>query len=255
MEFVDICCWTDYEPIDSDYVEYPTFITSAMFQVIGVYDTLCRARTSLEFIECNDYGKLITYSGENDLAFIRKMFIENSIIYYNICVDLSWQVLWLYLQKDDLNIIYNEKKLNKILKTCNYNDLIRRLKLDGLEKIIEKLEEFKKYLDESGVRTKYNYIKHRGVYHYNGVGENYGNMIMGYNGMYPKIFSRKEIDIEKWKKMLLEFDTEFVEYFNYILQEIVPSKYLEKINMADAEYMNKWIKYCDELIRKQLIGN
>ncbi len=250
MKFIDIHWWNKYEPIESDYVMYSTYITSSMFQVIGVYETLCRARASLEFIECTNYGELISCSDENHLAFIRKTFIENSIIYYNICIDLSWQVLWLYSEPDDLEIIYNEKKLNKILEKCKYDELIYRLKLGGLEKIIEKLKEFDGYLYKSGVRAKYNYIKHRGVYHYKGFGENYSTMMMGYEDITPKIFSRKEIDIKEWSRMLLDFDVKFVEYFNYILKEIVPKDYCKKINMASGEYVWKLIDYCERIKNK-----
>ena len=254
MEFTeDIHWWRNYEPKDSDYVDYHTYITSAMFQVIGVYNILCKARASLEFIECNDYGELISCSDENHLAFIRNMFIESSIIYYNICVDLSWQVLWLYCEQDDLNIIYNQKTLDKILKRCNYSELIYRLKLGGLEKIIKKLKEFNEYLHQSGVRTKYNYIKHRGVYHYNGFGENYSTMLMSYNGMEVKIFSRKEINVNEWSEMLLNFDFEFVKYFNYILEEIVPKGYLQKSDIFSNEYTFRFIDYCEQ-IKKEVIN-
>lgn len=163
MEFENIHEWIKYEPRENHYVKYPTYITAAMFQVGGVYETLCRARVSLEYTTCNNYGELIYKSDESHLSFIRKTFIENAIIYYNICIDLSWQVLWLYSEADNLEMIYNEKNLNEVLRNCNYNELLYRLKLGVLENIIEKLNEFDGYVYRCGIRTKYNYIKHRGV--------------------------------------------------------------------------------------------
>ena len=69
MNFKDIHWWNKYDPVDYHYVIYHTYIT---------------------------------YSDEEHLGFIRKTFIENTLIYYNICIDLLWQVLWLYSEADNL---------------------------------------------------------------------------------------------------------------------------------------------------------
>ena len=150
-------------------------------------------------------------------------------------------------------IIYDKKRLDKILEQCKYDELIYRLKLGGLEEIIEKIKEFDGYLYKSGVRTKYNYIKHRGVYHYMGLGENYTKMLIRYEDIEPKVLSREEINIEEWTKILLDFDDNFVEYFNYILQKIVPEDYCKKINMMDSKYVCEYIKYCERIKNSNLI--
>lgn len=235
--FCNIHHWTRFDPQDDQYCKYDTYVVLAGFEIFNVYETLCLARTSLEYIECSDFGQLISFNDDIHLAFIRKIFMQNSIMYYNICIDLAWQVLWLYYGESSLDLIYNDKCFNKTLNECSYEGVLLRITLAKQYKLKGVVEEFHRYLQNTGIREAYNYIKHRGTFHYNNLGTNYDNMMMRFNGIDMKILSRKEIDLDEWINRLVEFDNNFSTYFSYIIEYIMPKDYEEPINILSNRYI------------------
>lgn len=81
---------------------------------------------------------------------------------------------------------------------------------------------------------------------------NYGEMLFSFNGMTPKMFSRKEIDLGEWTEMLLKFDKEFVKHFEWILKEITLDYYFKKPDLLSNEFFSDYFEYCEKIKRKGL---
>lgn len=263
MDFENIHNWGKYDPEEQHYFLYPTNITATMFQIVGVYETFCNARANLEYINCDNYGQLIGKTDDLHLSYVRKMFIQNALIYYNISIDLSWQVLWMYTEENNLGLIYDDKYLNKVLRKCNYQELLYRLHLGRKNDLIDIINKFNLFIEKNGMREKYNYLKHRGVYYYPGLGVNDNEMIMSLNNFTPKMLNRLEIEISSWVEMLQEFDKSFVQYFNSIIDYIVPKNYFDlgnvfQYSMQGLIYSNKIKEYLmskEDIVKKGNIIN
>lgn len=58
--------------------------------------------------------------------FIRSQFIQNTLAYYNISIDLSWQVLWFFCEEPTFDLVYENKYVDTT-KDCNLETLRERL--------------------------------------------------------------------------------------------------------------------------------
>ena len=251
-KFKDIHNWARFDPIEYQYYKYEEHIVLAGFEIFNVYETLCLARTSLDYIECDDFGQLISFNDDVHLAFIRKIFMQNSIIYYNICIDLAWQVLWLYYGESSLRLVYNEDYLEKTLKECSYEGALYRITLAKQYKLREIIEEFHKYLKKTGIREAYNYIKHKGTFYYKNLGVNDRNMLCSFNGIDLKMLNRKEIDLNEWSSKLIEFDDRFTTYFTNVIDYIMPKDYDESISLLSNEALQYFLKVKNYLNNRNL---
>ncbi len=113
--------WYKYEPHDVQYMRYAEDNPSAIaagFKIGDVYKVFALAKASLMFSMEENYGDLA--SQDNDMAqlTVKYMFVQNAISQYAICEDLSWQVVWAYIQPSDIKYLMNDE-FEKMEKTCD----------------------------------------------------------------------------------------------------------------------------------------
>ena len=222
--------WFDYDPGEDLFNLYKGNVLMAMHKIQDVYHTLSFARLSLDSLRAENLGDLIDEDANGvGKAVIKYMFMNNSISYYNYCIDLSWQVLWLYYYNQEMNkySIHSREDYLKLTRNCTLEGLKYTLTLAKQNKLRDIVDEFFKRQTTSRIRIKYNYIKHRGVYHIDGMGQNYKTSMMSYNGRHLPLLYREELDLEEMKSFLIEFDKSFVKYFEVIIENVVPIDFRE----------------------------
>lgn len=228
-ELQDIHDWAKLAPKDLQYLKYQNNITFAALKISDVYQALCIARANLHFLDNEDFGDYA--SDEISKKFVKSMHIQNSLIYYNIAVDYSWQVLWLYYDKFLNGLNPTSKLYEASIKDCNYEELLFGLTLCNDLKMRDCIVKpfFGKCTSFQQIRPLYNYLKHRGTFYFDGLGENNSHMMFKYekNGseIDLTIVNRKEINIDKTKNILLDFDKEFVTYMSLLIQIIIPEHF------------------------------
>ncbi|WP_195238708.1 hypothetical protein [Romboutsia sp. 1001285H_161024_C4] len=236
--------WYDYAPEEHHYCLYSHNLLMACHKIEDVYRSMGLARICLENIRAEDFGELIDGNDELSKAVMRSTLINNSISYYNYCIDLSWQVLWLYYNPNiiEYSIHKREDYLNAT-KDCNLEGLKLRLALAKQNKLSTYAEDFFNKKTTQCIRKKYNYIKHRGIYHIDGLGANDKESLLNHNGFKLPLLYREELNLDNIMSELIEFDKSFVEYFEFIIESVVPKDYLE---CTECD-MNDYIKYIDTL--------
>lgn len=218
--------WDKYEPQIQHYSNFSTNITSAAIKISDVNRTFCTGRASFIFYDCDDFGQLVRSDDELSKLYFRSILIYNSLSSYNICIDLSWQVVWLYLSDFGLDTIYDKKKLNDYLNSCTLETLNYQLVLAKESKIRNYINEFFNEILTQKIRRKYNYYKHKGAFHVPGLGINYGNLPFGFNNLALKQFSREEFDLDEWVNILIDFHLSFMKFFEGIINFVIPTQYL-----------------------------
>lgn len=242
--------WHNYEPLDSDYVKYgekdPSVI-AAGHKIVDVYHTFANAKQSFMSAGYDNYGDLC---GESEVSklYIKTHFLLHSVIEYAICLDLSWQVIWAYVQPASFEyLLTNQHK--KMENECNRDNLKaqldcaisqRNLKATRIKQI---MEDFDNDTEVMKLRTLYNSLKHRGIIHFDGLGENFKTMMMQVNGKCAQTLSREEYTVETVESMLFTYHQKFQQYFNKLIAEIMPADYLNK-NVSFIDYVNTTIKMC-----------
>jgi len=223
--------WHRYLPQEKHYANFEPYIIYSLQKVDDVYYAFSNARYNAYMTENEDYGQMISNGSELSLKMVRSNFLMNALNFYNFAIDLSWQVLFYYASDNSLYFLSSPKSYDKYSNLCNYETLVNRLQY---RKELGLLHITKTFYNNSLVRELrelYNYLKHRGTLHFEGLGEQYDRPYMaveieGENIAY-NMFVKREITIEELKNKLIIFDILFYEYFNNILSCIVPKNYLE----------------------------
>jgi hypothetical protein len=92
------------------------------------------------------------------------------------------------------------------------------------------------------IRKKYNYLKHRGTFEFEGLGVIQKCSMASVNGVSLPFLRREEIDIKELETNLIEFDMLFVEYFNILIEMIMPANFT-KIKMDLFDPLTIFKKY------------
>lgn len=252
----DIERWFYYAPGEDLFHLYKGNVLMALHKIQDVYQTLSFARISLDSLRAENLGDLIDEDPNGvGKAVIRYMFMNNSISFYNHCIDLSWQVLWLYYNPEmNKYSIHSREDYLKSTKDCTLGELRYPLILAKQEKLYDMIDEFFNRETTSRIRTKYNYIKHRGVYHIDKMGENYKTSKISYDGKHLPLLYREELDLEEMKSFLIEFDKSFVEYFEIIISHVVPMDFRKnkQIELNISEVCKYAEKYFSSLDNKEI---
>ena len=242
----DIHGWCKYNPIEIQYLKYPTNVIFSAIKLNDIYAALCIARANLHYLSNQNFGD---YAG-NELAitFLKTLHIQYSLIYYNIAVDYSWQLLWLYYDISLKDEIPTTDLYEFCTKSCTYEELLLGLTLrqdikmrDGIVKHF-----FGKNQSYQRIRPLYNYLKHRGTYYFEGLGQNENKMMLEFfsgniNNPLPLI-TRKELNVQETKELLAEFDKAFVDYLSQLIYLIIPEAF-ENRNIPIAELLECLQKY------------
>lgn len=232
----DIHYWHNYSPHEAQYMNFEPYILAAAYKITDVYHALCNARANIYFLNIDDYGVLVERGHDLSNKYMHSHFIQNSVVFYNIALDLSWKVVWLFYRVKSYEVLFNDY-FHKITKNCNYDRLVEELEyqyyLAGpterrrIYNIRACVKSFFSSLETQDVREKYNYLKHRGTYHFIGLGQNYKNLMFGVNGHSLPMLHRMELDIECLINTLTNYDKRFVSYLEEIISYILPEDYLD----------------------------
>ncbi len=253
--------WGKYTPYETQYCRFEPNIIGAGHKIIDVYQTFCMARFSLASLDNNDYGQMVSKEengkhSDINLNFIRSFLIQNSLMYYNNAIDISWQVLVMFCDETGLDLIYKEGQYKKV-SSCEFQELKDRLmyweschtsESKTLRALHDHIDNFFNAPLTRQIREKYNYIKHRGTFYFPGLGMNCKTLSFGFNGKTPLAIAKDEFNIEEWKEILISFDIAFVNYFQFIIDNIMPVNYLDtKIGLNEMfQYGIKIEKYLNE---------
>ena len=232
--------WEKYSPKEIDYYSNrDRQDLLCRFKLKQVYQNLCIARINCIFPdEKNNYGDLDP-EGKNK-KWIKNLFLQNALLYYNICIDLSWcMVYFYYVPKKEGKFNIDNEEIEEIENVITYDSLQSYLTshlimLDDndeekviLEEIIKLTSEFWCNKIPEGFRKDYNYIKHKGTFDIFDTGKNKVEALFLINGNNPNITIHKfkEFDSEKYIYVLRNFHNIFLEYMDSIINIIIKPKY------------------------------
>ncbi|MDL2258101.1 hypothetical protein LJC34_03990 [Oscillospiraceae bacterium OttesenSCG-928-G22] len=242
----DIHSWSRFSPNEAQYMRYDTNILMTAIKVVDTYTALCIARANLHFLdnqEFGDYARDVT-----SINFVKSLHIQNALIYYNIAVDYSWQVLWLYYNDWIAQELPTSELYKDSIKDCNYDELLLGLTLKRDFKMRDNIVKpfFSKNPYYQQIRPKYNYLKHRGTYHFEGLGLNDTNMMFSVNisgkEVQPPLIARERLDIASMKDLLVKFDDDFVEYMEYLIKLLLPADFSDG-TMSFEGMLNYSLRY------------
>lgn len=240
--------WGKLEPLDTDYVKYgeadPSVIASA-HKMVDVYSAFANARHSFMSAGYNNYGDLCS-DNEISKLYIKTHFLLHAIIEYAICLDLSWQVIWAYIQPASFEYL-SKNEYKKMERECERDSLLAQLdcaiaqKSIKAERIKNIMTNFDNDKDVIKLRTLYNSLKHRGTIHFVGLGANDKTMLLQVKNKHISILSREEYTVEEVENILLTYHQKFQRYFNDLIAEIIPSDYWNK-KVSLIDYVNTALK-------------
>ena len=226
--------WAKYEPLDVQYVRYAESDPSAIaagHKIFDVYHAFANAKQSFRSANYQNYGDI---SGNNDISklYTKTHFLLYAVLEYALCLDLSWQVVWAYIQPASFKYLLN-MHYQKMEKECDRDNLYAQLDCAIAQNSIKaiKLKKILKTFDDDPdtikLRTLNNSIKHHETIHFEGLGANFSNMMMTINGNRISTLSRKSYSVEEIEGLLFKYHGKFQDYFNLLIQEIMPDGYFE----------------------------
>lgn len=228
--FID---WIKYEPSDAQYIRFaktnPSVI-AAGHKIYDVYHAFTNARQSFRSADYKNYGDLSS-SDELSMLYTKTHFLLYAISKYSLCLDLSWQVIWAYIQPSSFQYLL-QYKYKKMEKECNRDNLLAQLECAISQKNTDAIElksilvNFDNDADVMKLRSLNNSIKHHGTIHFKGLGANFTNMMMNVNGNSIDILSRKSYSVSEIESLLFAYHEKFQIYFNKLIEQIMPEDYL-----------------------------
>lgn len=227
----DCSNWHVLFPIEKHYINFDPNIIYALNKVDDVYYMFSNARFNGYMTENNNYGDMVASHDQLHLKFVHSGFLMNALNFYYFAIDLSWQVIYYYSIDSSYYFFCDQKEYDKYSNACTYDNVVRLLKYRKDQNLLEVLKSFSTNELVLELRNLYNYMKHKGTIHFEGLGLQYSNPMMGVRmgdeNITYKLFVKREQKIEDLKSKLIELDKLFYDYFNKILEIIVPENYLQ----------------------------
>ncbi len=229
--------WHKYCPMDIQYIKYadsnPSVI-AAGHKIDDVFQAYANARASFLFANSENFGDL---SGTNEISrlYTKTHFLTNALLEYAICLDISWQVVWAYIQPSSLEYLMKQK-YKDMEKECTRDSILAQLKciisqngygIFEAQKLLDIITRFDNDKETIKLRSIYNMIKHRGIIHYEGLGENFKEFSLSVNGKTLPMLHRKSYTVEEIEKLMFDYHKKFKDYFDEIIAIIIPKGYLE----------------------------
>ncbi len=251
--------WYGYAPMDTQYVRYadsdPSIVASG-HKIEDVFYAFANARASFMAADSENFGDI---SGPDDLSrlYAKTHFLTYALIEYAICLDISWQVIWAYIQPTSFDYLIHQK-YKEMEKECTSENvhlqLICAISQGGAgvvlaEKIKQLLSDFEKDEDVLKLRALYNSIKHHGMIHFEGLGAKNDTMFVSLNGRQTPVLSRKSYTVEELEDLLFSYHFKFETFFNSLIEAVMPDDYKEtKVSLID--YINTLLKMNRSLDKK-----
>lgn len=235
--------WHEFEPMDAQYVRFiisDPSVLAAGHKINDVYHTFCDARGSLLYANYNNYGDLCS-NDEISRLYIKTKFLKNALMEYAICFDLSWQVIWAFIQPSSFKYLV-QKKYDEMEKACTSDSLNAQLNC-AIAQNIPQAGEIKKILTKFGndnivkdVRRINNSIKHCGMMYFRGFcKESFFEFLFDQNIEMP--LQRDIYEPDEIQELLLSYHEKFENYFNELISVIMPADYKNnKVKVID--YIN-----------------
>ena len=237
--------WKDFGPKEIQYLRYaendPSIVASG-HKVQDVYFAFASARASFLHSNSGNFGDI---SGADDVSrlFARTHFLNNAILEYAICLDLSWQVVWAFIQPASLKYLINQD-YTLMEKECTRDSILEQLKCiisqNGVgvvkaQRLLDIVTKFDKLENTIKLRSLYNKLKHQGTIHYQGLGLNDYEMMFEVDGKCPPMLHRPSYKPEEIESLLFNYHDSFKQYMESLITEIFPADYTSnKINGAEA---------------------
>lgn len=223
--------WHDYEPMDAQYVRYiktDPSVLAAGHKINDVYHAFCDARGSVMYANYDNYGSLCA---DNDISrlYIKTKFLKNALIEYSFCLDMSWQVIWAYIQPSSFEYLVLQKH-EDMEKMCTRETVHAQLNCaiaqnsEQADKIKRLLTRFEKDEDVIKVREIYNSVKHRGMLYFKGFSKEDLSKFR-FNKDVDIPLKREEYDPDSVQDLLLSYHEKFEDYFNELIHIIMPDDY------------------------------
>lgn len=227
--------WFEYEPNEVRYLKYandnPSLI-AAGHKIVDVYYAFADAHATFMFAGTDDFGS-ISSDDEMSKLYAKSHFLRYAILEYGLCLDLSWQVIWAYIQPTSLDYLMRQE-YKKMEKECDRDSVLQQLdcsisieKNSEAERIKKIFKDFDADVDIINLRSLYNVIKHQGTIHIEGLGKNEKQMMIVIGEEAPPVLHRKSYAVEELEEMLKKYNDKFITYMNKLISEIMPSEYLE----------------------------
>lgn len=236
-ENLDFQKWHQYAPLDTQYIKYAESdpsVVAAGHKIDDVYYAYCNARASFMFANSENFGDI---SGPSEISklYAKTHFLTNALIEYAICLDISWQVVWAYIQPASLEYLMKQK-YKDMEKECTRDSVLAQLKciisqngvgITVAQNLLDVVNRFDNDADTLKLRSIYNRIKHQGIIHYEGLGANFSEISIPINGMMPPMLHRKSYTVENIEELMFSYHKKFKLYMDEMISIIIPEGYLE----------------------------
>lgn len=227
--------WHRYCPNEIQYVKYADSDPSVIavgHKIDDVYYAYANARASFMFANSENFGDI---SGSNEISrlYAKTHFLTYALLEYAICLDISWQVVWAYIQPASLEYLMKQK-YKEMEKECTRDSVWEQLKCvisqNGVgiaiaQKLFDTLNGFDSDEDTLKLRSIYNRIKHQGFIHYEGLGANFTEFSISINNKKPQMLHRKSYSIEEIEELLFRYHRKFKVYMDELISFMIPEEY------------------------------
>lgn len=223
--------WNKYAVSQLDYTSNAErHDLACRYKLMQISQDFFIARMNIIFSdERTDYVDLLKCGLDKEC--MQKIFVQNALLYYNFCIDLSWIMIYLYcLPQKELDFNIPNEEIEKAEKQVNYDVITEYLKFqisitDGeikckLERLLHIIDDFWNKVIKNNFRPIYNYTKHQGAYDILYINpkkffkfENFKTNI--------DIMESKKFDINKMTNMCIEFNNNFIEYMEKIIRIVI----------------------------------
>ena len=242
--------WAKFAPSDNQYVKYAEtvpWLIAAARKIDDVYSCFADARACLVYFSHDDYGDLCDSTSDLSKTYAKISFLSNAVLKYAVSIDLSWQVTWVYLHRFSFEDLM-KGKYDDVLEDCKKPLLDTKLidaingEIGGsqeytkLSNLQHAYENFSKTQEYQQLRKIYNYIKHRGTLHFSDLGEQDDKMLFLVNGKKTPLLKKPEYTAQQMQDLLCSFHGEFEDFFDNIINLIIPPDYFDTSNIKEGDY-------------------
>ncbi len=247
----DIHYLFEYQPHEGRYGKFDSNILLCAFKILDIYMALCNARFNLSSFENDNFGPLVEHT-PTGIQYMKHNLYQNALFFYNIAIDLTWQLGWLFIYGSTNNLMPTPELHEDLVKKCTYNNLIAALEKNNRSDLITIYKNFYKYMTQTNIRKNYNYLKHRGNFYYDGLGNQHSKSMVairinGKDYQYP-VLKRKKINLEEVCSEFVSFDKNLLSYIDQLINIIIPSDYLAIHNDPISGTYRYMSEYKDQLI-------
>ena len=229
--------WRNYTPLDSQYIRYAESnpsVVAAGHKIEDVYYCFSNARCSFMNAGAGNFGDL---SADDELSkkYTKSHFLINAVLEYAICLDLSWQVIWAYIQPASFEYLV-KRDSEEMEKECTRENIHIQLNCaisqNGIgasqaARLKAKMKQFDDDVDVIMLRSIYNMLKHHGTIHFSDLHVQMDSLLIEIDGRSIPTLSRKVYSFDEVERTLHEYHNKFIQYFDGIIKEIMPTDYQE----------------------------